>query len=69
VRSARMRADRTRGKRGTGAAGPSADPDAQPALAAEQRRESAAHRMTVPAAYETVVREVFAHRRVETEQP
>lgn len=67
--AARMRADRAHGKRGTGAAGPNADPDAQPALAAEQRRESAAHRMTVPAAYETVVREVFAHRRVETEQP
>ncbi len=56
------------GGAGTGT-DPSADPDAQPALAAEQRRESAAHRMTVPAAYETVVREVFAHRRVETEQP
>ena len=64
--AARMRADRTRGRRGTGAAGPSADPDAQPALAADQRRETAAHRMTVPAAYETVVREVFAHRRDES---
>jgi hypothetical protein len=61
--AARMRADRTRGQRGTGAGGPSADPDARPALGADQRREAAAHRMTVPAAYETVVREVFAHRR------
>jgi len=26
---------------------------------------TAAHRMTVPAVYETVVREVFAHRRHE----
>jgi len=67
--AARMRADRGAGRRGAGGTAPGADPDAKPALAAEQRRESAAHRMTVPAAYETVVREVFAHRRAESEQP
>ncbi len=54
-------ADRV-GRRGAGGPAPDADPDAQPALAAEQRRETAAHRMAVPAAYEQVVREVFAHR-------
>jgi hypothetical protein len=66
--AARMRADRGAGRRG-GATAPDADPDAKPALAGDQRRESAAHRMAVPAAYETVVREVFAHRRAESEQP
>jgi hypothetical protein len=59
--AARMRNDRSGHKRGGGPA-PDADPDARPALGSEQRRESAAHRMAVPAAYEHVVREVFAHR-------
>ena len=59
--AARMRSDRV-GRRGAPGPAPDADPDARPALAAEQRRETAAHRMAVPAAYEQVVREVFAHR-------
>lgn len=59
--AARMRSDKT-GRRQAGGPPPDADPDARPALADDQRRESAAHRMTVPAAYEQVVREVFAHR-------
>jgi hypothetical protein len=58
--AARMKGDHL-GRRG-GAPAPDADPDARPALATERRRESAAHRMAVPAAYEQVVREVFAHR-------
>ena len=66
--AARMRADRAGARRGTRSA-PNPDPDARPELAANQRRESAAHRMAVPAAYETVVREVFAHHRTESEQP
>lgn len=62
--AARMRTD---GGRGTSASGPppEAAPDARPVLAGDQRRESAAHRMTVPASYETVVREVFAHRHAD----
>jgi hypothetical protein len=60
--AARMRADRL-GERRADAAAPPADRDARPTLAADQRRENAAHRMTVPPAYEAVVREVFAHRR------
>jgi len=59
--AARMRADRAGSGQPKGPA-PAADPDAKPALASEQRRETAAHRMAVPAAYEHVVREVFAHR-------
>jgi hypothetical protein len=59
--AARMRADRAGPGQPKGPA-PAADPDARPALASEQRRETAAHRMAVPAAYEHVVREVFAHR-------
>jgi len=66
--AARRRADRTTARRAVGAA-PAPDADARPELAAGQHRESAAHRMAVPAAYETVVREVFAHRRAESEQP
>ncbi len=61
--AARMKSDHA-GRRGGGAA-PEADPDARPALATDQRREAAAHRMAIPAAYEQVVREVFAHH----EQP
>ena len=64
--AARMRADRL-GDRRADATAPPADRDARPTLAADQRRENAAHRMTVPPAYETVVREVFAHRR--SDQP
>jgi hypothetical protein len=60
--AARMRTDQGRGE-ASGGPPPVAAPDARPALAAQQRRESAAHRMTVPAAYEAVVREVFAHRK------
>lgn len=59
--AARMKSDHA-GHRGGGAPAPDADPDARPALGPEQRREAAAHRMAVPAAYEQVVREVFAHR-------
>ncbi|MCC6765842.1 MAG: hypothetical protein IT293_14385 [Deltaproteobacteria bacterium] len=59
--AARMRNDQA-GRRQAGGAAPDADPDAHPALAADQRREAAAHRMPIPAAYEQVVREVFAHR-------
>jgi hypothetical protein len=59
--AARMRSDRT-GRRGASGPAPDADPDARPLLAPEQRRETAAHRMAVPAAYEQVVREVFSHR-------
>jgi hypothetical protein len=59
--AARMRSDKA-GRRQAGGAPPDADPDTRPALADDQRREAAAHRMTVPAAYEQVVREVFAHR-------
>jgi hypothetical protein len=66
--AARMRADRERGRRAAGPP-PDADPDARPVLAADQRRESAAHRMAVPAAYETVVREVFAHHGAESTHP
>ena len=66
--AARRRADRTTARRAGGTV-PAPDADARPELAAGQRRESAAHRMAVPAAYETVVREVFAHRRAESEQP
>ncbi len=66
--AARMRAERVTGRRGAGTA-PAPDPDAHPELAGDQRRETAAHRMTVPATYETVVREVFAHRRAETGEP
>ncbi len=59
--AARMRSDRS-GRKRSGGPAPDADPDARPALGTEQRRETAAHRMAVPAAYEQVVREVFAHR-------
>ncbi len=59
--AARMRSDQA-GRRQPGGTAPDADTDARPTLAADQRRETAAHRMTVPAAYEQVVREVFAHR-------
>lgn len=59
--AARMRNDPA-GHRRAGGAAPDAGPDAHPALAADQRRASAVHRMTIPAAYEQVVREVFAHR-------
>jgi hypothetical protein len=64
--AARMRAERL-GERRADTIAPPADRDARPALAGDQRRESAAHRMTVPPAYEAVVREVFAHRR--SDQP
>jgi hypothetical protein len=59
--AARMRSD---GGRDRAASGPPPDaaPDARPVLAGDQRRETAAHRMMIPASYETVVREVFAHR-------
>lgn len=63
--AARMRSDGTAGKT-AGGPPPDAAPDARPVLAGGQRRESAAHRMAVPAAYEAVVREVFAHRASDT---
>jgi hypothetical protein len=66
--AARMRALRG-GDRPPGGPAPPADPDARPELAGDQRRESAAHRMAVPAAYEPVVREVFAHRRTTPDPP
>ena len=59
--AARMRSDKA-GRRQAAGPPPDADPDTRPKLADDQRREAAAHRMTVPAAYEQVVREVFAHR-------
>lgn len=59
--AARMRSDSAGGTAASGPP-PAAAPDAKPALAGNQRRENAAHRMTVPASYEPVVREVFAHR-------
>jgi hypothetical protein len=59
-------AARVRGRRGGGGpvAGeaPPAPPDAHPELASGQRAETAVHHMAVPAAYESLVREVFAHR-------
>ena len=58
--AARMRSDEA-GRRRAGGPPPDADPDARPVLADDQHRETAAHRMTVPAAYEQVVREVYAH--------
>jgi len=48
-------------KRAEGAAPPAA-PDARPELGAGQREDTAVRRMPVPAAYESIVREVFAHR-------
>ncbi len=62
--AARMRND---AGRDTSASGPppEAAPDARPVLASDQRREAAAHRMMVPASYEAVVREVFAHRNAD----
>lgn len=59
--AARMRSDGGRDRAANGPP-PEAAPDARPVLAGDQRRETAAHRMMVPAAYEAVVREVFAHR-------
>lgn len=59
--AARMRSDGGRDRTPNGPP-PEAAPDARPVLAGDQRRESAAHRMMVPASYESVVREVFAHR-------
>jgi hypothetical protein len=40
---------------------PDASPDERPSLAERQRREDPAHRMTVPVAYEPIVRALFAH--------
>ncbi len=40
---------------------PTAEPDRRPTLAAGQRPETPAHRMPVPAAYETLVRRAFTH--------
>lgn len=62
--AARMRSDGGRDRSASGPP-PEAAPDARPMLAGDQRRESAAHRMMVPASYETVVREVFAHRHAD----
>jgi hypothetical protein len=59
--AARMRSNGGRDKSASGPP-PEAAPDARPVLAGDQRRETAAHRMMVPASYESVVREVFAHR-------
>ena len=42
--------------------GPPAAPDARPDLGAGQRRDAPVARIDVPAAYEDVVRRVFAHR-------
>ncbi len=40
---------------------PEASPDERPDLAARQRREDAAHRMSVGPAYERIVRSLYAH--------
>jgi hypothetical protein len=48
-------------KRAAGDAPPTA-PDARPELGAGQREDGAVRRMPVPAGYEPIVREVFAHR-------
>jgi hypothetical protein len=40
---------------------PDDSPDAHPALAARERVEDAAHRMSVPPQYESIVRALFAH--------
>jgi len=45
---------------------PPAAPDAAPALAARPRRDAPVLRMTVPAAYEGLVRQVFAHHGTES---
>ena len=58
--TARVRAGRMEPRRPSGEAPPPAL-DAHPALAAHQRQEAAMHRMAAPAAYEAIVREVFAH--------
>ncbi len=59
-------AARVRGRRGGPGPAPGEAPpapaDAHPELAADQRPEAAVHHMVVPAAYESLVREVFAHR-------
>ena len=59
-------AARVRGRRGGAGPlpgeAPPAPPDAHPELASGQRAETAVHHMAVPAAYESLVREVFAHR-------
>jgi hypothetical protein len=48
-------------KRAAGDAPPAA-PDARPELGAGQREDTVVRRMPVPAGYESIVREVFAHR-------
>ena len=49
-------------RRAPAARAPAAAPDQEPTLAGEQRGELAAHKMPIPVAYESIVREVFAHR-------
>jgi hypothetical protein len=59
--AARVRAERAERRPPEGEPPPAAV-DARPALGDRQRAEAGVHRMTVPAGYETIVRELFTHR-------
>lgn len=66
--NAPVRAQRNAPKHGGGEPPPASD-DAHPALTRAARQEHAVRRMPVPSGYETIVREMFAHRDTTREAP